>query len=649
MDNESDKLPVSNTKNRDKMFGLSKNTIIAFLMVLVILALLGFNIFLGVGVILDRLFSGIKNIFTKLLAMLGFYTGAVINTTADIVGDTAKETIDIAEGSLQSVGNLLQNRNNVGNRSIEQEQWNLNFFGLNPSPKANEFSDNNDEDENQINELTKQLEERNTELATERKMNIKKQLDATINNKQKLQKKLPSNYNKNDTDVKWCPIGLDSSGGQCMPIGKNDKCVFGKVFDNEATCKMSQIVPLKKPNFYNFSQNWGMKPPVPPPAALVPPTKYPLLYGSLQGAKPSCIPNGPCHPSTQNINGLIQPPYKQHPLQYPPMNIQSRPPMMSNDIVNRQNNNSGFGNNNNNNNNSGFGNNNKNNNNSGFGNNNNNNNNSGFGNNNNNNNNNNSGFGNTDNLMDSDNYTPSVNVNTDKLHDDSHTHHFLRHSHKEPDTNIFSFSPGFDLLSDTNKNNSTDSEFGVYAPDIDITYPESINDSILRAPALAEEDALVAEAEAETLEEAAAEEAVLVAEAEAAVLVAEAEAEAAALEEAAAERASNKVAKQEAAKQKAAALAKQEAAKQKAAEAAKQKAAEAAKQTSAVRYRAPPTKENCLDRAKAEYGDKVTKGLNYGNWGHVPQGCSVNTKTSVAHWNDTDGKNNGNYTEVGDI
>ncbi len=45
MDNESDKLPVSNTKNRDKMFGLSKNTIIAFLMVLVILALLGFNIF----------------------------------------------------------------------------------------------------------------------------------------------------------------------------------------------------------------------------------------------------------------------------------------------------------------------------------------------------------------------------------------------------------------------------------------------------------------------------------------------------------------------------------------------------------------------------------------------------------------------------
>jgi predicted nucleic acid-binding Zn-ribbon protein len=60
----------------------------------------------------------------------------------------------------------------------------------------------------------------------------------------------------------------------------------------------------------------------------------------------------------------------------------------------------------------------------------------------------------------------------------------------------------------------------------------------------------------------------------------------------------------------------------------------------------PVTKENCLESAKAEYGDKVTKGLNYGNWDHVPQGCSVNRTTSVAHWNDTDGKNNGNYTEV---
>jgi len=533
MDTANDTTNTSNPKinigkNTDKIIGLSKNTIIVFLFGLVILALLGFNIFLGIGVILDRLFSGVKNVFTKLLAMLGFYTGAIINTTADVVGDTAKETIDIAEGSLQSVGNLLQNRNNVGNRSIEQEQWNLNFFGLNPTPKANEFSEYDDNDDNMklINELTSKLEQTNNELASERKNNIKKELDATINTKKELQKKLPSKYNKNNTDIKWCPIGLDSNGGQCMPIGKNDECVFGTVFDNEATCKMSQIPDFKKTNYNNYSQNWGMKPPVPPPAALVPPTKHPLLYNSLQGMpnnKPSCVPHNPCHPSTQNINGLIQPPYKQFPVQYPPMNVLSIPPMNNTNVNRQNNNNNGFGNNNNNN---GFGNNNNNN---GFGNNNNNN---GFGNNNNNDDfgdskddfgdiNNDFGdskddfgdskddfgdskndfgdskndfsdskndfgdskndFGDSKNdFGDIGNYTPSINDNMDKLHDQSHTHHFLTHSHKKFDNNnnnTFSMSPGFDLLSDIKPDTDVINE-----PVTELAFTPDVSPTIVTTP-----------------------------------------------------------------------------------------------------------------------------------------------------------------------
>ena len=67
----------------------------------------------------------------------------------------------------------------------------------------------------------------------------------------------------------------------------------------------------------------------------------------------------------------------------------------------------------------------------------------------------------------------------------------------------------------------------------------------------------------------------------------------------------------------------------------------------------PATRENCLDIAKAEYGDKVTakRGtLIAGNWPHLPQGCSVQSGGDwAAHWNDKDGYNNGTYTKVGDI
>ena len=67
---------------------------------------------------------------------------------------------------------------------------------------------------------------------------------------------------------------------------------------------------------------------------------------------------------------------------------------------------------------------------------------------------------------------------------------------------------------------------------------------------------------------------------------------------------------------------------------------------------APITKSNCLDRAKAEYGDKVTakrSKLTAGNWNHVPQGCSVQSGGIwAAHWNYKDGTNDGGYTKVGD-
>ena len=67
-------------------------------------------------------------------------------------------------------------------------------------------------------------------------------------------------------------------------------------------------------------------------------------------------------------------------------------------------------------------------------------------------------------------------------------------------------------------------------------------------------------------------------------------------------------------------------------------------------YGAPLTKANCLARAKAQYGDKVTAKRAYlisGNWGHLPQGCTVQSSGDwAAHWNDTDGRINNSYPKV---
>ena len=97
----------SNETNNQMNTFQSQNMIIGLLVILLVLSFLGINILLVIG----NFFQAIINIFGPLvyqiLGVFGYTTGAVINKTADVVSDTTKVGIDIAEGTVQSVGNLL--------------------------------------------------------------------------------------------------------------------------------------------------------------------------------------------------------------------------------------------------------------------------------------------------------------------------------------------------------------------------------------------------------------------------------------------------------------------------------------------------------------------------------------------------------------
>jgi hypothetical protein len=113
MDNQQNVEPNQNIENvsmeTDNQMNIfqSKNMIIGLLVILLVLSFLGINILLVIG----NFFQAIINIFGPLvyqiLGVFGYTAGAVINKTADVVSDTTKVGIDIAEGTVQSVGNLL--------------------------------------------------------------------------------------------------------------------------------------------------------------------------------------------------------------------------------------------------------------------------------------------------------------------------------------------------------------------------------------------------------------------------------------------------------------------------------------------------------------------------------------------------------------
>ena len=292
-----------NNENIDKMskieLGANNNsrTIIIVLGISLILSLLGVNFFYMIGNVLDKFFSGLKYYFLQLLTSLGFYSGAVINTTADIVGDTAKTGIDIAEGTVQSVGNLLQNRPNMGGTTLEQQQWNMNVFDLNPTP-LDEQNQSLQQPPNQMNEQqqvkVQNINDKVTQFAN--KINDKKglllELDNEINERHTMLKSMP---NENiSSDLQWCPIGADKKQGLCMQIGKNDKCMYGKTFGSKEQCEQTiskdSLKTMKKYD-NSYFPNWGNPMTPPPPGALAPPncqSSCQPLPGMCLQQKPMC-------------------------------------------------------------------------------------------------------------------------------------------------------------------------------------------------------------------------------------------------------------------------------------------------------------------------------------------------------------------------
>jgi hypothetical protein len=87
--------------------GSFKNVIIMILIVVLILSLLGINIFIIFGNGLQNLINIFNPVVSKGLSDLGYASGTVIDKSSDVLADAAKVGIDIGHDTLESVGELL--------------------------------------------------------------------------------------------------------------------------------------------------------------------------------------------------------------------------------------------------------------------------------------------------------------------------------------------------------------------------------------------------------------------------------------------------------------------------------------------------------------------------------------------------------------
>lgn len=165
-----------------------KNLIIIVLVVLLLLSFIGVNLLDYLSNVIKTIIAIFGPIVKPILSLFGYTTGAVINKTADVVSDTAKTGIDIAEGTVQNVGNLLISASKGGVDTSELDRV-LNL------PKTKSAGDPEE--------------------------------DTTANPIQN-----PISANKGG----WCLVGEQAQRRGCIMVEDAGKCMSGQIFPSKRLC-----------------------------------------------------------------------------------------------------------------------------------------------------------------------------------------------------------------------------------------------------------------------------------------------------------------------------------------------------------------------------------------------------------------------------
>ena len=173
-----------------------KTIIIFFLLAFLVLTFLGINLFTILGNSIQNLSNVFSPFFINFAKSLGYSTGTLINTSADTVSDIAQNTIEIAEDSVQNIGNLMI------------------------SAAGDQNTPSNPPLQTTVQTKTPQTNEPKPDESTN-----------TIQN--------PITSDKRN----WCLVGEFQNKRGCVAISDSDKCLSGQVFPNQAMCLNPTLTP----------------------------------------------------------------------------------------------------------------------------------------------------------------------------------------------------------------------------------------------------------------------------------------------------------------------------------------------------------------------------------------------------------------------
>ena len=231
---------VSNTSDTGSFF--SNITWQTWLIVILMLAFLGINIFSYLEVGTAATANFFNKIFAPILKVFGYETLETTKQTIDMSATGTKAGVDMVADTTTGAINTVENKAKAKNTNTTNQTNQTNQSNTVTGKQASSsLSINNAQPIKDQMKLEKQI----NELEDMQQQNLQKALEdaAKDGSGPKPDDALSRIQSSNSGKAGWCFIGEDRGFRTCSEIGQNDKCMSGDIFPSHEICMNPNLRP----------------------------------------------------------------------------------------------------------------------------------------------------------------------------------------------------------------------------------------------------------------------------------------------------------------------------------------------------------------------------------------------------------------------
>jgi len=226
----------------------NKNNIIIVLLFVILILLFGYNFVYSITGSLKYVIDLFYYSVVQILNSFGYVSGNVIDKSSEVVSNTSKTGIDLIDGAIHSIGNLLisfSNENKVDLEKVKQQ-----------SKKAEEKREEKQERKEiahptgfkcpDCSPVLNCPEHRKESMSVLSSSSYSQPIPTPDNSTNPIQNPITASKNS------WCLVGEYQSKRGCISVNDDSKCMSGQIFPDQQAClnptlsnNMSQLNLLK--------------------------------------------------------------------------------------------------------------------------------------------------------------------------------------------------------------------------------------------------------------------------------------------------------------------------------------------------------------------------------------------------------------------